>query len=209
MWGFPSCAQSTFYDVVEKFLRVQPEYRDEKVKSKVIPFIREFSDTYIKDNAYMNQLLSQLESTTPDNLVTPELKTSTYYRSLSKEKRRALRSADNHSLKTIARERKVLVNMRERFSAEEYSSRSDALRKKRIDEYNRMSELYEFAGEVELAQFLGSWPLGDRKVSISDISNKLVWNLLNKGQMVPQEKPTYRISERLYPSLEYMGVLKN
>ena len=48
-----------------------------------------------------------------------------------------------------------------------------------------MSELYEFAGEIELSQFLGTWPLGNRVQGIEDLTNKLVWNLLNRGTLVP------------------------
>ena len=83
------------------------------------------------------------------------------------------------------------------------------LPKKIESDFNKMSELYEFVGENELAQFCGTWPLGNRVKSIEDLSNKLIHNLLNKGQLVPEKQEGIEIPEKLYPSLKEIEIMEN
>ncbi len=191
LWGYPACVEDNFYRSLDNFLQVNPKLRDERLKSKVLPYILKFENKYVanSDN-YMQKLLSKLEYTTPNKSFQPKLKSNKYFQNLSKEKKKAIKKADKIALKKI-------------YSKGKYSN-------SRIkQDFNRMSELYEIAGEIELSQFCGTWPLGDRVKSIGDLANKLIYNLINKGQIVPEKQDKIKVPEELYPSLTDFDVMKN
>ena len=66
-----------------------------------------------------------------------------------------------------------------------------------------------FAGEKELAQFCGTWPLGDRIKGAGDLAEKLIDNLLNKGQLVPEKPKEIKIPKELYPSINDKEKISN
>lgn len=189
--GSLGCASSRFDNALEDFSKVRPEFRPKNLKTEIIPYILEFERKYVtKPEEYIMELLSILEYETPNEVNEPFLRDYKYFESLPRERKNAFKKADKIALEKI------------------YSGKS-YLSEKRTFDFNKMSELYEFAGEKELAQFCGTWPLGDRIKGAGDLAEKLIDNLFNKGQLVPGKQKEIKIPKELYPSINDKQKISN
>lgn len=178
-----SCADTFFKDSLFEFRAVTPELRPSELKSRIIPYIFKFTDSTdrydqiivsINQKSLLLSLAEELDGETPTLTKKPKLRYSNEYRSLSRNKRKAINEADRIAKMVY---RNSFLEKYLDFRLYCFSSLMRNLTKKekhtkdrlinRIFELNSinsdktesdfydMARLYDVAGERELVAFCG------------------------------------------------------
>jgi len=175
--------EDDFYSALRSFWHVNPELRVPQLKSEILPYISKFADRYNQQDLLAR--VKELDGTTPHILKEPQLKSSKYYENLPQRKREAIIKADRIAKKTydnpFSKELDNLLAMEtiDNSAVKRVSNKiheQNKINSEKVErDFYEMAELYDYAGEKELAAFCGQWVLTSKKEDLFKIDKSVLY----------------------------------